>query len=260
MGLARGAYIKFLWDDDLLDPDCLRRLATVLRDRPDVALVTSNRRVIDADGNAIVAGGGAFRVQQRDVVIDGARAGDLMARFSTNWSGEPSIAMFRRADMPPGPVFDTRLAGRFLLTQNETVVWPKLLGRGDLAYLAERLSSFRLHPGQLIQNPEVRDRVVRAWDQIREACEELGLYNPDVEPGLDGEPLYPPPWWGPPARRKAAVVDDAVGAGNGPRTVQALLALHQQRSANPTGADPPDPRHPKRLSCRRRGWNRPWTS
>lgn len=233
VGLARGAYIKFLWDDDLLDPDCLRRLATVLRDRPDVALVTSNRRVIDAEGTPIVAGGGAFRVQQRDVVIDGARAVDLMARFSTNWIGEPSIAMFRRADVPPGPVFDTRLAGRFLLIQNETVVWPKLLGRGDLAYLAERLSSFRLHPGQLIQDPEVRDRVVRAWDQIRTACGELGLYNPDVEPGLNGEPLYPPPWWGPPARRKAANVDAAVAAGDGPRTIQALLALHQQRAANP---------------------------
>ena len=55
--LARGEHIKFLNDDDLLAPDCLARMSAALDAYPAVTLVTSYRRLIDADGPAAAGRG-----------------------------------------------------------------------------------------------------------------------------------------------------------------------------------------------------------
>ena len=48
--LAKGEYIKFLNDDDLLSPGCITQMARCLDRYPEVTLVTSYRRVIDENG------------------------------------------------------------------------------------------------------------------------------------------------------------------------------------------------------------------
>ena len=47
---ARGDFVKFVNDDDLLEPSCVERLMAVFRDVADVTLATSRRRRIDERG------------------------------------------------------------------------------------------------------------------------------------------------------------------------------------------------------------------
>jgi glycosyltransferase involved in cell wall biosynthesis len=44
--LARGSYVKFLCQDDLLDPACVEHLMNVALEDPDVGLIFSIRRTV----------------------------------------------------------------------------------------------------------------------------------------------------------------------------------------------------------------------
>ena len=48
---AKGAYIKFLYDDDIIVPDCVRLLLDTLENNPHVSLATSRRRMIDENSD-----------------------------------------------------------------------------------------------------------------------------------------------------------------------------------------------------------------
>lgn len=50
---ADGEYIKFLNDDDLLDPVCIHRLVAALQENPSTQLATSHRRRIDDRGSPL---------------------------------------------------------------------------------------------------------------------------------------------------------------------------------------------------------------
>ena len=50
---ARGEFVKFLCDDDLLAPPCVATLLDVFRRAPDVTLATSYRRRIDEHGRRL---------------------------------------------------------------------------------------------------------------------------------------------------------------------------------------------------------------
>ena len=51
--LARGFYIKFLHDDDVLAPDCVARLVATMEADPHIALATSRRERIDSAGQPL---------------------------------------------------------------------------------------------------------------------------------------------------------------------------------------------------------------
>ena len=68
---ARGEYIKFLNDDDLLHPECVERMVRCLDRCPDVTLVTSHRQCIDAEGKHLPDLKATRRPVRDDGVIDG---------------------------------------------------------------------------------------------------------------------------------------------------------------------------------------------
>ncbi len=51
--VSRGPFVKFLNDDDVLHPDCVPRLLSPMRARPDLALATSRRVVIGSQGQPL---------------------------------------------------------------------------------------------------------------------------------------------------------------------------------------------------------------
>ena len=93
---ARGQYIKFIFADDLLaSPDCLAKMVSVLdRDRS-VSLVSSARNIIDSQSRLVHVlsdfGRGSF-------TADGHKIISYCLLILTNFIGEPSGVMFRRAD------------------------------------------------------------------------------------------------------------------------------------------------------------------
>jgi len=136
---ARGEYIKFIFADDLLaSPDCLAKMVSVLdRDRS-VSLVSSARNIIDSDSRLMYVisdfGRGSFTADGHNIISY------CLLRL-TNFIGEPSAVMFRRADSGRG--FSPRYAHAI-----DMEFWFHLLEKGRFVFIDETLTSFRVHQRQ----------------------------------------------------------------------------------------------------------------
>ena len=136
---ARGQYIKFIFADDLLaSPDCLAKMVSVLdRDRS-VSLVSSARNIIDSQSRLVHVlsdfGRGSF-------TADGHKIISYCLLRLTNFIGEPSGVMFRRADSGRG--FSPRYAHAL-----DVEFWFHLLESGRFVFIDETLTSYRVHPRQ----------------------------------------------------------------------------------------------------------------
>jgi hypothetical protein len=148
LGLARGVYIKYLNDDDWLDPECVARMVSVFESQPDVTLVTSRRRCIDDKGRARMGIISSWPIVLQDCVIDGVDLASVLIRETVNLVGEPSTAMFRREDAAGLGLRPLSFAGRDMPGIGDIAMWVKLLSRGDAVFLKGVYSAFRIHPGQ----------------------------------------------------------------------------------------------------------------
>ncbi|WP_122209114.1 glycosyltransferase [Pseudomonas viridiflava] len=148
ISLARGDYIKFLYDDDLLLPDCVRLMFDVMHDSPDIKVVSATRKRIDANGTQLPDTIYTAYPFGRNVVLNGPELVSFLAQYPINFVGEPSAVMCRRDDL---------LAfGQDIMSLNQTLIWglgdlaiyAKLLRQGNLAMLARPLSCFRVSDQQ----------------------------------------------------------------------------------------------------------------
>ncbi len=176
LGLANGEYIKFLNDDDLLAPQCVGRMAEWLQRRPDVTLVTSHRRCIDADGEPLPDMDATKRIVTRDSRIDGVSLANYVIATGMNVIGEPTTAMFRGSDVADVATDFLCLAGMPMAGIGDVGAWLSLLSKGDAVYLVESQSSFRQHPEQWQRQPGVAENGRASWEKLRYHGQRLGLY------------------------------------------------------------------------------------
>jgi glycosyltransferase involved in cell wall biosynthesis len=141
LNAARGRYIKYvLQDDKLINPSAVRRMVNVLEHDASVALVVSASQLIDAQSRPI-----QLRDHFRQSNLwDGKQVIAHCIEENANLVGEPTLALFRKAQAGPG--FDETL--KQLL---DLELWFRLLEQGRLAYLHEPLCAFREHPAQQTQ-------------------------------------------------------------------------------------------------------------
>ena len=175
---ARGAYIKFLNDDGLLARDCVARMALVLRDLPQVTLVTSYRRLIDAAGMPLPDEDFNRPVLDHDAVIDGRGLATLVLSSMTNLVGEPTATMFRRADMADNEPHLMSFHCRSARRNGDMSMWTTLMSRGEVAWLAAPLSSFRQHPGQAQRSEHFLAEARQAWTELVQDARDTGLIAP----------------------------------------------------------------------------------
>jgi glycosyltransferase involved in cell wall biosynthesis len=136
--MARGRYVKFLFQDDIfISGECLRKMVEILDADPAVSLVASSRRLINGDSE-VLKDESFFR---SSVSTDGF---DII-RYSIlkhgNIIGEPSAVLFRKAQSVRG------------FNQNyrqivDLEMWFHLLEQGRFVYIEEPLCGFRVHSGQ----------------------------------------------------------------------------------------------------------------
>jgi glycosyltransferase involved in cell wall biosynthesis len=96
---ARGEFVKFLCDDDLLAPTCVARLLDAFRRAPDVTLATSHRQRIDANGDRLGEQPATIPIVGTDTLIAGYTLLNAMLMAGLNVVGEPSTTLFRKADL-----------------------------------------------------------------------------------------------------------------------------------------------------------------
>jgi glycosyltransferase involved in cell wall biosynthesis/predicted SAM-dependent methyltransferase len=194
---ARGAYIKFLNDDDTLAPRCLEVMASCLQAHPEVTLVTSHRQIIDEQDRLQPEAVYTRRPIGRSAIVGARSALARMLGYRLNFIGEPSTAMFRKSELETFTPNFWSVAGTNFHGNGDVSVWMNLLAQGELLYLTESLSQFRIHPTQTSHDPEVIRLAKIAWDRAADGAAELGLYEPGASPGLDARPLDAIPWWPP---------------------------------------------------------------
>jgi glycosyltransferase involved in cell wall biosynthesis len=156
--LARGTYAKFVFSDDrLADPQALSKMVDALDRNPDVSLVAGATRVVEHDSQERAVRdpfGSSFVRNGLDIAV-------LCLTQNSNFLGEPSVAMFRRATATRGFTLEYRYVA-------DLEMWAHILKQGHFAYIAEPLTDFRDHPDRpasTATNDLVKDEYARLLAQ-----------------------------------------------------------------------------------------------
>lgn len=211
--VSRGEYLKFLNDDDLLEPTCVEKMATCLRDHPSVTLVTSHRRVVDVGGNPMGDIGPTVRPVRESSLIEGRSVIDVLLRQQMNFIGEPSTTMFRKEDIVEAEPHFTSVFGLDMAGNSDVGAWISLLAHGDLIYLTETLSSFRVHAAQEQHDVRTHSVCVAWWQRAAEWARFCGLYEDARPMKLHAVPLTDFPWWPVAVRQHHAAALAAISTG-----------------------------------------------
>ena len=145
--LAKGEYLQWLMDDDILLDGKIKKMMQAFRENPTAKLVTSRRAVIDGAGrlqpNPYAAGVPMSEAEYS--VFDGEIVGRETLLGWKNFLGEPSAVLFRRADLKH---HYWRAESRGYKTISDVAMWLELLESGDCIFFQKPLSCYRRHEEQ----------------------------------------------------------------------------------------------------------------
>ncbi len=185
---ARGEYIKFLYDDDVLVPDCVRLLVDLLEGTPSLSLVSSRRRLIDGKGEFIPDHAATRFPFEGDVVLDGESVVAFWRRYIINFVGEPSSVLCRRADLISFEDGIFSLDGEQIQWVGDLAIYAKLLRKGNLGLLVRPLSYFRISREQYSQKArDNREIGIRWHERFKELIGKLAWGS---SRGDEGKILY----------------------------------------------------------------------
>lgn len=152
---ASGDYIKFLFQDDVMNPNCVERLVASAQSDDSISLVFSSRHILfekseteSSHARKIADSCGALHAGWTDLqpIQHGHEllADPALTKGVWNKFGEPSIVLIRRQSLIDLGGFDPDLSQLIDLD-----MWYRLCSIGKIAFIDEPLSSFRVHPEQL---------------------------------------------------------------------------------------------------------------
>lgn len=139
---SKGEFVNFLMDDDLFDHRKIERMVACYQANPGVGLVTSFRQLIDGHGRVTPPLPGTARLFETDTLINGSSFGDFILKNGMNMIGEPTTVLVRRVDI--GDRFGIYCQRQYWVL-SDIATWMSLMHGKQCAYLAEPLSSFRIH-------------------------------------------------------------------------------------------------------------------
>ncbi|NET19934.1 MULTISPECIES: glycosyltransferase [unclassified Okeania] len=154
---ARGKYIKFLFQDDLLEKSCIEEFVKIAEEDSEIGLVFSRRRVIlepGAENNSTCVA--AYRGTQdlhkdwsnlktiqsgKDLLLD-----PNLMKYRLNKIGEPTTVLIPKTVFEKIGLFDSSL------TQVLDIdMWFRIMGNYKIGFVDKPLSQLRIHPRQQTQ-------------------------------------------------------------------------------------------------------------
>ena len=155
---ANGVYIKFLFQDDLLEPSCIADMVQVFQENSNIGLVCCKRNVLIESETDVEIAKKWMRVYgdlQNHLDLNYNPIGIITRHFfksnkfykkPINVVGEPSAVMFRH------DLLDTMGYFREDMTQClDFEYWYRILKKKDIAVIDKKLISFRIHADQATQ-------------------------------------------------------------------------------------------------------------
>lgn len=150
---AKGEYIKFLFQDDVLYPECIERMVQASETDKKVNLVFCKRDlIIEKDTQVSSEWINEFEDLQKkqslfknSTKIPGKKLlkSDQLMNEPINKIGEPVTVLFRRSMIEKAGYFNEKL--------NQLVdieYWYRIFKFGSLVYINEKLAAFRMHKQQ----------------------------------------------------------------------------------------------------------------
>ncbi len=160
---AKGKYIKFLFQDDHLEPFCVQKLVEVSERESNIGMVFSRRGVESVGGTMIPADSidlhkGWSRLQRIQKGSDLLRDPKLLAN-PINKVGEPTTVLLNKELLKSLGGFDSKL--RQLV---DVDMWLRIMMASNIGFVDEQLSTFRLHQGQATRDNVKTGIIQRDWE------------------------------------------------------------------------------------------------
>ena len=175
--LAKGEYLQWLMDDDIIMRQKLSLMIKCFIDNPKVTLVTSQRGVIDADDKIIGLYPAPFPIVEPYSIYPSEFITWITLKDALNFIGEPSAVLFRRNDLTH---HYWRAESKGLVTISDIAMWLELLERGNIAIFNQPLSYYRRHADQEGQQFDVVLRSRIEWDILNRDYLDRKVYTYDV--------------------------------------------------------------------------------
>lgn len=151
---SSGEYINYLLHDDLWDFNKIAKMIDYFLYDDTLSLVTSYRKMIDENGNYYNDNFRTVCQYSYDTLLTGVEAGKKLLLSMINYIGELTTAMFKRKalefDCENYNLIDYDKYQIYCL--GDISLWLKLLQKGNMMYISEPLSNFRIHNSQSIQD------------------------------------------------------------------------------------------------------------
>ncbi|MGB3402563.1 MAG: glycosyltransferase [Microcoleaceae cyanobacterium] len=180
---ARGKYIKFLFQDDLLEPNCVEAMVQLAETHPNIGLVFSPRHTNIMPGSesnpscqAAYRGTKDLHLKWSDLqTIQSGKS--LLSdpnclKGSPNKIGEPTTVLI------PKSVLD-RL-GNFDATLHQLLdvdLWFRILGHYNVGFIKQPLSSLQIHSGQQTQKNISKGQNIKDYQIFYQKL----LFHPEYE-------------------------------------------------------------------------------
>jgi glycosyltransferase involved in cell wall biosynthesis len=151
---ARGDFIKFLFQDDLLHPGCVQKMLALADTDPRIGLVFCRRELL-VEPSAKSSPVAQYLLKHKDLhlglgplrpVQPGARllASRLLLEEPVNKIGEPSAVLFRRDLAISAGLFNEKMH-----QEVDWEFWLRLISNSRVGFVDETLTTFRVHDDQM---------------------------------------------------------------------------------------------------------------
>ena len=151
---AKGKYVKFLFQDDLLEPNCVAEMVELAEKDEEIGLVFSPRAILlsekaKTNRACLAASRKIANLHQGWTSLEPIQSGlslladPNLARDPLNKIGEPSTVLIRKAVWQRLGLFDESLC-QFV----DLDMWLRIMGHYKIGFVNRSLSKLRIHLGQ----------------------------------------------------------------------------------------------------------------
>jgi glycosyltransferase involved in cell wall biosynthesis len=153
---ANGKYIKFLFQDDILEPECIEKMVDLAESDPSIGLVYCPRKILisgDVKNSdswlkycEFLHNTWSFTFQEGTLNGKALLLDNNFLKSPENKIGEPSVVLLTREAIDR--------VGQFNIELKQTLdyeYWYRLMKYYNISFINEEMVTFRLHPKQATQ-------------------------------------------------------------------------------------------------------------
>lgn len=154
-------YVNWLMDDDIFMPDKIEYMIDKFNRYKGLALVTSYRQRIDEFGNICPDLPVCAPIAKNDTMYLGNNIGKAILVEQKNFIGEPTTVLIKKSCLKNRTLGGRTSDDKYMA--NDFPTWLYCLKQGNLYYVAEPLSQYRVHTDQLQYNVDTMGISVCKW-------------------------------------------------------------------------------------------------